>query len=120
MKDDNKILVLLGLLGFGAYSYFKSKKSTVKEPQEDKEPQETLEIKDAMSDKVESIPIKDGVNIIKQVFLSFMPEDNIENLRKFKNENADALKKLKSLDANAFGEVSTAFLEKANKFKTQQ
>jgi hypothetical protein len=92
----------------------------IKEPQEDKEPQETLEIKDAMSDKVESIPIKDGVNIIKQVFLSFMPEDNIENLRKFKNENADALKKLKSLDANAFGEVSTAFLEKANKFKTQQ
>ena len=49
-----------------------------------------------------------------------MPEDNIDNLRKFKNENADALKKLKSLDANAFGEVSTAFLEKANKFKTQQ
>jgi len=92
----------------------------IKEPQEDKEPQETLEIKDAMSDKVESIPIKEGVEIIKQVFLSFMPEDNIDNLRKFKNENADALKKLKSLDANAFGEVSTAFLEKANKFKTQQ
>jgi len=92
----------------------------IKEPQEDKEPQETLEIKDAMSDKVESIPIKEGVEIIKQVFLSFMPEDNIDNLRKFKNENADAVKKLKSLDANAFGEVSTAFLEKANKFKTQQ
>ena len=91
----------------------------IKEPQEDKEPQETLEIKDAMSDKVESIPIKEGVEIIKQVFLSFMPEDNIDNLRKFKNENADALKKLKSLDANAFGEVSTAFLEKANKLKTQ-
>lgn len=33
MKDDNKILILLGLLGFGAYSYFKSKKSTTTEPE---------------------------------------------------------------------------------------
>lgn len=35
MKDDNKILILLGLLGFGAYTYFKSKKSTITEPQDD-------------------------------------------------------------------------------------
>jgi hypothetical protein len=52
--------------------------------------------------------------------MTFMPEDDIEALRRFKNINADALKTLKELDANAFGEVSTAFIKKADKIKSKQ
>ena len=49
-----------------------------------------------------------------------MPEDSIEDLRGFKNSNAEALKTLKELDAMAFGEVSTAFLARADKIKTNE
>ena len=57
MKDDNKILILLGLLGFGAYSYFKSKKSTVKEPQEDIAPPSPDPVKPKEQPKVN--PLED-------------------------------------------------------------
>jgi len=82
--------------------------------------EKAIDIKDVKSGKVESIPLKEGVAIIKQVFLSFMPEDSIEDLRGFKNSNAEALKTLKELDAMAFGEVSTAFLARADKIKTNE
>lgn len=81
--------------------------------------EKTISVKDVSSDKVESIPIKEGVEVIKTVFLTFMPDDNIDNLRKFKNENAQALKELKNLSGDAFGEVSTAFLERADKLKNK-
>ena len=81
--------------------------------------EETISVKDVSSDKVESIPVKEGVEVIKTVFLTFMPDDNIDNLRKFKNENAQALKELKNLSGDAFGEVSTAFLERADKLKNK-
>ena len=82
--------------------------------------EKAIDIKDVKSGKVESIPLKEGVAIIKQVFLSFMPEDSIEDLRGFKNSNAEALKTLKELDAMAFGEVSTAFIARADKIKSKQ
>jgi len=81
--------------------------------------EKTISVKDVSSDKVESIPVKEGVEVIKTVFLTFMPDDNIDNLRKFKNENAQALKELKNLSGDAFGEVSTAFLERADKLKNK-
>ena len=83
-------------------------------------PKETMEIKEVKSGKVENVNLKEDIAIIKQVFLSFMPEDSIEDLRGFKNSNAEALKTLKELDAMAFGEVSTAFLARADKIKTNQ
>ena len=82
--------------------------------------EKAIDIKDVKSGKVESIPLKEDIAIIKQVFLSFMPEDSIEDLRGFKNSNAEALKTLKELDAMAFGEVSTAFLARADKIKTNE
>ena len=83
-------------------------------------PKETMEIKEVKSGKVENVNLKEDVAIIKQVFLSFMPEDSIEDLRGFKNSNAEALKTLKELDAMAFGEVSTAFIARADKIKSKQ
>jgi len=83
-------------------------------------PKETMEIKEVKSGKVENVNLKEDIAIIKQVFLSFMPEDSIEDLRGFKNSNAEALKTLKELDAMAFGEVSTAFLARADKIKTNE
>jgi hypothetical protein len=68
----------------------------------------------------ESVPVKEGVDIIKTVIMTFMPEDDIEALRRFKNINAEALKTLKELDAKAFGEVSTAFIKKADKIKSKE
>tara|TARA_R110000823_G_scaffold30572_3_gene87687 strand:+ start:451 stop:1149 length:699 start_codon:yes stop_codon:yes gene_type:complete len=90
-----------------------------KEEEEEEVKEKTISVKDVSSDKVESIPIKEGVEVIKTVFLTFMPDDNIDNLRKFKNENAQALKELKNLSGDAFGEVSTAFLERADKLKNK-
>jgi len=83
-------------------------------------PKETMEIKEVKSGKVENVNLKEDIAIIKQVFLSFMPEDSIEDLRGFKNSNAEALKTLKELDAMAFGEVSTAFIARADKIKSKQ
>jgi len=57
MKDDNKILILLGLLGFGAYSYFKSKKSNITEPQEDITPPSPDPVKPKEEPKVN--PLED-------------------------------------------------------------
>jgi len=96
--------------------------SGIKEEDKKTDPpkEKSIDIKDVKSGKVESIPLKEGVAIIKQVFLSFMPEDSIEDLRGFKNSNAEALKTLKELDAMAFGEVSTAFLARADKIKTNE
>lgn len=81
---------------------------------------ETMEIKEVKSGKVENVNLKEDVANIKQVFLTFMPEDSIEELRRFKNSNAEALKTLKELDAMAFGEVSTAFIARADKIKSKQ
>lgn len=83
-------------------------------------PKETMEIKEVKSGKVENVNLKEDVANIKQVFLTFMPEDSIEELRRFKNSNAEALKTLKELDAMAFGEVSTAFIARADKIKSKQ
>jgi len=83
-------------------------------------PKETMEIKEVKSGKVENVNLKEDIAIIKQVFLSFMPEDSIEDLRGFKNSNAEALKTLKELDAMAFGEVSTAFIARADKIKSKE
>jgi len=83
-------------------------------------PKETMEIKEVKSGKVENVNLKEDVANIKQVFLTFMPEDSIEELRSFKNSNAEALKTLKELDAMAFGEVSTAFIARADKIKSKQ
>jgi hypothetical protein len=83
-------------------------------------PKETMEIKEVKSGKVENVNLKEDVDNIKQVFLTFMPEDSIEELRSFKNSNAEALKTLKELDAMAFGEVSTAFIARADKIKSKQ
>jgi hypothetical protein len=88
-------------------------------PKEDK-PKDTMEIKEVKSGKVENVNLKEDVANIKQVFLTFMPEDSIEELRSFKNSNAEALKMLKELDAMAFGEVSTAFIARADKIKSKQ
>mgnify|MGYP003116312928 FL=1 len=96
-------------------------KEDKEDPPKDEPPkEETIDVKDAQSDKVESVPVKEGVDIIKSVIMTFMPEDDIEALRRFKNINAEALKTLKELDANAFGEVSTAFIKKADKIKSKQ
>ena len=97
-------------------------KQTKEDPPKNEPPKEekTVDIKDARSDKVESVPVKEGVDIIKTVFMTFMPDDDIEALRRFKNINADALMTLKELDAKAFGEVSTAFIKKADKIKSKE
>ena len=97
-----------------------SKQTKEDPPKNDPPKEETVEIKDAQSDKVESVPVKEGVDIIKTVIMTFMPEDDIEALRRFKNINAEALKTLKELDAKAFGEVSTAFIKKADKIKSKE
>ena len=106
-KEERPVGINGGTLEKG----FKEEEEEVKE--------RTISVKDVSSDKVESIPIKEGVEVIKTVFLTFMPDDNIDNLRKFKNENAQALKELKNLSGDAFGEVSTAFLERADKLKNK-
>tara|TARA_R110000751_G_scaffold32276_2_gene81333 strand:+ start:194 stop:889 length:696 start_codon:yes stop_codon:yes gene_type:complete len=106
-KEERPVGINGGTLEKG----FKEEEEEVKE--------KTISVKDVSSDKVESIPIKEGVEVIKTVFLTFMPDDNIDNLRKFKNENAQALKELKNLSGDAFGEVSTAFLERADKLKNK-
>jgi len=49
-----------------------------------------------------------------------MPDTNIDELRSFKNSNAKALTALKEFDPNVFGEVSKAFIERADKLKSQQ
>ena len=90
------------------------------DPPKDNKPKDTMEIKEVKSGKVENINLKEDVENIKQVFLTFMPEDSIEELRSFKNSNAEALKTLKELDAMAFGEVSTAFIARADKIKSKQ
>ena len=46
--------------------------------------------------------------------------EDIDELRRFKNSNAEALKALKEFDPNVFGEVSKAFIERADKLKSQQ
>tara|TARA_S200002703_G_scaffold137757_1_gene127725 strand:+ start:2779 stop:3504 length:726 start_codon:yes stop_codon:yes gene_type:complete len=97
-----------------------SKQTKEDPPKNDPPKEEAVEIKDAQSDKVESVPVKEGVDIIKTVIMTFMPEDDIEALRRFKNINAEALKTLKELDAKAFGEVSTAFIKKADKIKSKE
>jgi len=90
------------------------------DPPKDDKPKDTMEIKEVKSGKVENVNLKEDVAVIKQVFLTFMPEDSIEELRSFKNSNAEALKTLKELDAMAFGEVSTAFIARADKIKSKQ
>lgn len=84
------------------------------------EEKKTIEIKDIKTDKIESFSDKDGAKDIKKIILTFMPDTNIEELRSFKNSNAEALTKLKEFDQETFGEVSNAFIERANKLKSQQ
>jgi|TARA_R110002020_G_scaffold110911_1_gene256197 hypothetical protein len=93
---------------------------TKEDPPKDDPPKEIMKIKEVKSGKVENINLKEDVANIKQVFLTFMPEDSIEELRSFKNSNAEALKTLKELDAMAFGEVSTAFIARADKIKSKE
>lgn len=91
------------------------------------EEKKTIKIKDIKTDKVETFTDKDTekdnkdtAKDIKEVIMTFMPDTNVEELRRFKNSNAEALTKLKEFDQETFGEVSNAFIERANKLKSQQ
>jgi len=84
------------------------------------EEEKVIEIKDVKTEKVETFTNKDGAKDIKEIIMTFMPDTNIEELRRFKNSNAEALITLKEFDQETFGEVSNAFIERANKLKSQQ
>jgi hypothetical protein len=84
------------------------------------EEEKTIGVTDIKTEKVQYISTKKGAEEVKEIFLTFMPDTNIDELRRFKNSNAEALKALKEFDPNVFGEVSKAFIERADKLKSQQ
>ena len=81
--------------------------------------QPLIDVKDIESDKVETVPADQGINIIKDVFKTFMPNDDIDKLRRFKDVNKEALTHLKEFDETAYQEVKDLFMAKAEELKTK-
>ena len=82
--------------------------------------QPLIDVKDIESDKVETIPADQGIKIIMEVFKTFMPNDDIDKLRRFKDVNKEALTHLKEFDETAYQEVKDLFMAKAEELKTKQ
>ena len=82
--------------------------------------QPLIDVKDIESDKVETIPADQGIKIIMEVFKTFMPNDDIDKLRRFKDVNKEALTHLKEFDETAYQEVKDLFMAKAEELKNKQ
>ena len=123
--------VILKLVGLHGDVYAEDEADAFKEERPDEikggtldngseEEEKTIGVTDIKTEKVQYISTKKGAEEVKEIFLTFMPDTNIDELRRFKNSNAEALKVLKEFDPNVFGEVSKAFIERADKLKSQQ
>ena len=123
--------VILKLVGLHGDVYAEDEADAFKEERPDEikggtldngseEEEKTIGVTDIKTEKVQYISTKKGAEEVKEIFLTFMPDTNIDELRSFKNSNAKALTALKEFDPNVFGEVSKAFIERADKLKSQQ